>query len=84
MRDDDPIEFILALHDETEKAFLVSSTGFVSDAIWIPKALSLKGDPMGGWELMDKRCQRKLVTIYDFLVPRFKAREIEARMKRAA
>lgn len=84
MRDDDPVEFVLALHDETEKAFLVSSTGFVADAIWIPKALSLIGEPMGGWEMMDARCQRKLVTIYDFLVPAFKAREIDKRMRKAA
>lgn len=74
-RNDDPVELVLAVHDETEKAWLVSLTGFVNDAVWIPKALSLRGDPMGGWEMMDARCQRKLVTIYDFLLPAFKARE---------
>jgi len=76
MRYDAAVDVMLAVHEQTAKAYLVSDDGDEGRAVWLAKRWALKGDALGGFERMDRNCQRKLVTIYEFTVPAFKARDL--------
>lgn len=72
MRDLAPFDVMLALIDESPKAWCVSPSGEVRNALWLPKSLCDRGDePCGGFVRMGKRCQRAIYTIWEFSMPRF-------------
>lgn len=64
-------ECFVAVHGESASglAWLVSIDGEPANAVFVPKSLTDLGQACGGFERMDRLCQRVLVPIHAVEIP---------------
>lgn len=83
-KDKSAFEIVLCCHGETPGgAWIVSvapdggESASISEGgkFYLPKRMAERSEPCGGFERMDHRCQRKLVTLHEFSMPKFIAVE---------